>query len=65
MKPWTIYQLNDAMQRDIAACSNDFERSLVRAISGREIRETAQRWAKERKLTPGEVAIAEIYGYRA
>lgn len=64
MKAWTIKQLAEAMQRDLAACNTAFERSMVAAIAGREIREMAALWAQERKLTPLEVAIAEQHGYR-
>jgi hypothetical protein len=63
MKPWTIKQLNDAMQNDLMACQTDFERSMVKAICGKEIREKAIEWSKTRKLTPGEVAIASQYGF--
>ena len=64
MKPWTIKQLFESHQRDLSQCHNDFERSNVAAINGREIREMAIEWASQRKLTPIEVAIAEKFGYR-
>ena len=64
MQNWTIKQLAEALINDLASCNNDFERSMVKAIGGREIREKAQEWAKIRKLTPAEVAIAEQFGYR-
>ena len=65
MEAWTIKQLAEAMNNDYAACHSDFERSMVKAICGKEIRETAIRFAAIRKLTPAELAIAEQYGYRA
>lgn len=64
MEAWTIKQLQDAMDRDLAACQSEFERANVKAICGREIREKAIAWARVRKLTPGEIAIASKYGYR-
>lgn len=65
MKPWTVVQLKAAMLSDLALCQTDFERANVRAICGREIRQAACRIAATRKLTPGEMAIAEEYGYTA
>lgn len=64
MQAWTIKQLYEAMQRDLTQCNNAFERSMVKAIGGKEIRERAEQWSKERKLTPMEVAIAKEFGYR-
>jgi hypothetical protein len=64
VKAWNIKQLNDAMLAHLAACASEFERINVRAICGKEIRETAERFAASRKLTPGEEAIAAQYGYR-
>lgn len=61
---WNIKQLQDAMIEDLQQCNNAFERSMVKAIGGREIREKAEQWAKERKLTATEVAIAREYGYK-
>ena len=46
------------MVEDLQQCNNDFERSMVKAIGGRAIREKAEQWARERKLTPVEVTIA-------
>lgn len=65
IEPWTIKQLLEAHERDIAQCRSDFERSNVTAINGREIREKAVEWAARRKLTPMEMAIAQRFGYRA
>ena len=64
MKAWTIKQLREAMENDLLLCNNAFERSMVKAIAGKEIREKAEEWAKLRKLTPCEQAIAEEFGYR-
>jgi hypothetical protein len=64
MTPWKIHQLEDRMKEDLEACHTQHERIMVKAISGMEIRKCAERWAKQRKLTPGEVAIASKYGYR-
>lgn len=64
LQAWSIKQLQDAMVEDLQQCNNAFERSMVKAIGGREIREKAEQWARERKLTPAEVAIAREYGYR-
>jgi hypothetical protein len=63
MKPWNIKQLKEAMLNDLKECNNDFERSMVTAICGIEIREKAYEFAKTRKLTPGEIAIASEFGY--
>ena len=52
------------MQIDLTQCNNAFERSMVKAIAGKEIREKAEQWSKERKLTPMEVAIAKEFGYK-
>lgn len=64
MQSWNIKQLHEAMQSDIQQCNNAFERSMVKAIGGKEIREKAEQWSKERKLTPMEVAIAAEFGYK-
>lgn len=64
LTPWTVKQLEEALQRDLGMCQTQHERIMVKAIGGKEIREKAQEWAKVRKLTPAEVAIAQKYGYR-
>lgn len=64
MEAWTIKQLYEAMNNDLLSCNNAFERSMVKAIAGKEIREKAEEWAKIRKLTPCEQAIAKEFGYR-
>ena len=63
LQAWNIKQLQAAMAEDLQQCNSPFERSMVKAMGGREIREKAEQWAKERKLTPVEVAIAREYGY--
>lgn len=65
MNAWTIKQLYEAMQNDLAMCQTNHERIMVKAIGGKEIRERAIEWAKQRKLTPMEVAIAQQFGYQA
>ena len=64
LQAWNIKQLQAAMVEDLQQCNNAFERSMVKAIGGREIREKAEQWSKERKLTPIEVTIARAYGYK-
>ena len=61
---WNIKQLQSAMQENLTQCHTALERSMVRAIAGKELRERAVEIAATRKLTPGEIAIAESYGYR-
>ena len=64
LQAWNIKQLQAAMVEDLQQCNNAFERSMVKAIGGKEIREKAEQWAKERKLTPAEVTIARECGYK-
>lgn len=64
MQAWNIKQLYVAMQNDLQQCNNAFERSMIKAIGGKEIREKAKQWSKERKLTPMEVTIAKEFGYK-
>ena len=64
MKAWNIKQLQQKLSEDMAQCNNAFERSMVLAIAGRDIREKAEEFSSSRKLTPGEIAIAEQYGYK-
>lgn len=56
---WNIKQLHEALQNDLKLCRTDFERSMVKAIGGKEIREKAKEFSNTRKLTPLEVAILE------
>ena len=58
---WNIKQLHEALQQDLAKCNSDFERSMVRIIGGKEIREKAKEFRQERKLTPIEEAILAQY----
>lgn len=64
MKAWSVKQLYAAMQNDLSQCHTGLERDMVRTIGGKEIREHAEKWSKERNLTPGEIAIAEQFGFR-
>ena len=64
MKAWNIKQLYEALQNDLQECNNVFERSMVNAIGGKEIRDKAEEFSKNRKLTPVEVAIAQRFGYK-
>ena len=63
MQAWNLKQLNEALMKDLSMCGSSFERSMVKAIGGKEIREKAIEFAMVRKLTPVEVAIAQQYGY--
>jgi len=65
MKPWNIHSLQSALEADLLACQTPFERAMCKTIGGKEIREFAENMSRYRKLTPGETAIAEKYGYRA
>ena len=60
---WNLKQLADAARADMAACHTPLERQLCRVMNDREIRETAARFATTRKLTPGEMAIAQAAGF--
>jgi hypothetical protein len=64
MKSWTIKQLHEQLTIDLSYCQTTHERIMVKAISGKEIREKAIEWSKIRKLTPAEVAIASEYGFK-
>lgn len=46
-------------------CSLAHERIMVKAICGKEIKQKAEGFAKHRKLTPGEIAIATQFGYKS
>jgi len=63
MQAWNIKQLHHALLDDLNQCTTQLERDMAKAIGGKEIRLQAQEWAKVRKLTPFEVAIASLYGY--
>jgi hypothetical protein len=64
MQAWNIKQLKEKMLEDLMQCHSDFERSMVKAIAGKEIRESAIEFSKIRKLTPSEIAIASEYGFK-
>jgi hypothetical protein len=64
MQAWNIKQLKEKMLEDLMQCHSDFERSMVKAIAGKEIRESAIEFSKTRKLTPSEIAIASEYGFK-
>lgn len=59
LKPWSIKQLYDAMLKDLNLCQTDLERSMLKTICKKEIREKAKEFKKTRKLTPQEIAILE------
>jgi hypothetical protein len=63
--PWTITQLQNQIGISLQSCHTAHERLMLKAICGKEIREAAIAFAQTRKLTPGEIAIASQYGYRA
>ena len=63
--PWTVTQLQKLLNSDLQSCHTAHERMMVKSLGGKEIRETAIAFAQTRKLTPGEIAIASQYGYRA
>jgi hypothetical protein len=56
MKAWNIQGLKQAMDKDLAQCNDAFERSCIRGICTREIRELAQ---SKSKLSPSDIAILE------
>ena len=61
---WTITGLDQAFrERDLPACQTALERQCATVIHGKEVRERATRVAATRSLTPGELAIAEAYGW--
>lgn len=65
MTAWNLKQLKDAMNQDLLMCHTTLEKTMCRVVCGKEIRERAYEIAAVRKLTPGEVAIASKFGYRA
>lgn len=64
-KEWNLKQLKDRYNDELVHCYNHFERINYRAIAGREMRRRAHEIAATRPLTPGELAIAEEFGYPA
>lgn len=65
LTPWTVTQLQKLLNNNLQSCHTAHERLMVKALCGKEIREAAIAFAQTRKLTPGEIAIASQYGYRA
>ena len=59
LRPWNIKQLYESMLEDLNSCQTDLERSMVKTICKKEIREKAKEFKKTRKLTPGEEVILE------
>ena len=59
LTPWNIKQLYNAMMEDLNSCQTDLERSMVKTICKKEIREKAKEFKKTRNLTPVEIAILE------
>lgn len=60
LKPWNIKQLYYAMLTDLEEPDlTDLERSIVKSICTKEIKDKAKEFAKTRKLTPFEVSILE------
>lgn len=65
LEAWSIKQLKEAMTHDLANCQTDSQRDEVKAFCGNEIKKKAEEFSRIRKLTPGEIAIAEEFGYNA
>jgi len=62
---WTIKSAErDYLERALPMCHTDFERCNLKAIHGIEQRRLANYWQSQRKLTPGEIAIAQKYGWK-
>ena len=59
LKPWNIKQLYESMLEDLNLCQTDLERSMLKTICTKEIREKANEFKKTRKLTSVEIAILE------
>lgn len=64
-KEWTLTGLRRAQLKDLAECHTETERGCCEAINSMEIRERADELSAKRKLTPGEVAIAQAAGWKA
>jgi len=62
---WTIKDAErDYLERALPVCHTDFERCNLKAIHAIEQRRLADYWQSKRKLTPGEIAIAQKYGWK-
>lgn len=64
MEAWNIRQLKMALLNSLLQCQTEHEKIMCKAMAGKEIKEKAVLWAKTRKLTPAEIAIASEYGYK-
>lgn len=65
MNTWrTISQVKREMADDLVVCHTDFEREMVKAMAGEEIREMASQLASTGKLSHAEAAIAREFGYK-
>lgn len=54
----------DYLERALPMCQTDFERCNLKAIHGIEQRRLADYWKAQGKLTPGDIAIAQKYGWK-
>ena len=57
VKAWTVKQLFTAMLTDMTKCTTEFEKINCLTICTEEIRTCADKWSRQRKLTPGEISI--------
>ncbi len=60
----TISGIYHALAKDLAMCATDFERGMVRAVVGPEIRRIAESLRRSGKLTEHEARIAAEFGFR-
>ncbi len=64
-KEWNIQAMELALQANMQKCHTDFERSMCKAIGGKEIRERAEEMRSSgKKLSPTAIAIAQKYGFK-
>ena len=62
---WTIKDSERAyLEESLPMCRCDFERANLKAIHGIEQRRLADYWKAQGKLTPGDIAIAQKYGWK-
>ena len=64
MKNQTIKSLYESIKIDLMACNSDFERSMVKAITGKQIRELAIDLMGKGKLTSSDASIAGMFGFK-
>jgi hypothetical protein len=62
MKKHTLPSLWAAYKNDLKDCQTRLEKTMVNAISGREIKDLGLKIAKERRLTPEECRILDHFG---